>query len=268
MKKHVLASIIGATLMASASASAHVEFDNSCDVDLSGDIQYQQGLLTVEMDKRNTMTIDEDYNVSVNGERLDLTSEQQAWAEDYYGHIQEAIPLTIDIASEGLEIASVTVTEVFGELLGTDDSLIEDFNVLFSDMNDEIQAHFYDANGEFQINTADLDEDGWMSDKWDNEFEEKVEEMVEKSMGKILIAVGTQMLWSDGNMDEFEAKMENFGESIEARVEERAEGLEFKAEALCNVLAKADYAENQLANSVSELSALNILEVENNQQQM
>ncbi len=268
MKKHVLASIISASLLASASATAHVEFDNECDVDLSGNISYHQGLLKVELDKRNTMTIDENHVVSLNGDELDLDADQQEWAADYYGHIQEAIPLTISIATEGLEIASVTVTEVFGELLGTDDDLIEDFHTLFGEMNDEIQANFYDANGEFQFDSEDLDEDGWMSDTWENEFEEKVEEMIEKSMGKILIAVGTEMLWSGGDTDEFEAKMENFGESIEARVEERAQELEVKAEELCKVLAKADYAENRLADSVPELADLDLLDIDNNHHQM
>ena len=74
------------------------------------------------------------------------------------------------------------------------------------------------------------------------------------------MAIGRQMLFEDGDMDAFASRMENFGEMIEQRVEGEADALESKAEALCTVLAKADYAESRMQKNIAGLSGLDLLE--------
>jgi len=81
-------------------------------------------------------------------------------------------------------------------------------------------------------------------------------------MGRILIAIGTQMLWEGGDMSEFEQKMERWGEDLEYRLESQAASLEEKGEALCEVLKKADYAEGKMQASIKGLNRLNLLDIE------
>lgn len=269
MKKLLTASTIALAIATSGSAAAHAEFDNDhCDIELNGNIQYQQGLLTIELENGDVMRIDDSHHMTINNDSIDLTSEQAGWTAQYYDSIEQAIPLTLEIAKEGVQIASVAVTEVFTELLGADDDLIVEFDQLFEELSFEIDDAFYADDGSFSIQSNDFEEDSWVSQKWEDQFEERVEDLIEKSMGKLLIAIGTQMLWSDGDSGDFEAKMENFEQTIEQRVESQAAALEVKADELCHILAEADYAEDKLQNSVSELSSLDFLQLENYKNQM
>ncbi|MEC8375189.1 MAG: DUF2884 family protein, partial [Pseudomonadota bacterium] len=96
----------------------------------------------------------------------------------------------------------------------------------------------------------------------EQEFEAELESLVSESMGRILIALGTQMLWEGGDMSEFEQRMETWGEDLEFRLESQAAALEEKADALCEVLQKADYAEGQMQATISGLDDLNLLDME------
>jgi uncharacterized coiled-coil protein SlyX len=63
-------------------------------------------------------------------------------------------------------------------------------------------------------------------------------------------------------MSEFEQRMETWGEDLEFRLESQAAALEEKADALCEVLQKADYAEGQMQATISGLDDLNLLDME------
>lgn len=235
--------------------------ENDCNVELDGNILYEQGVLTVDMDNGSTMTITPDHNLSVNGEAMNLDREQQRWVSDYYTHIDTAIPMSVSIATDGLELAATAVNEVFGELFGVDNDVVSDFNTMFADMSDELDATFYDGNGNIRINSREVEQKDWMEGGWEAEFEDRVQTAISQSMGKILVALGTQMMWEGGDMQSFESKMERFGESIEARVEAQAEAIEIKADDLCRVLAEAEEAETNMQRYIPGLDGLNLMDV-------
>ena len=128
MKAKQLLPLAITTALFAPAAFAH---DTSCDMELEGNIQYHHGLLTVDMNNGGSFSIDETHTLTINGERANLDHDQQAWVSTYYDNIDTAIPMTLNIASEGLAIASLAVTEVFGELLGADSGITDDFDTLF-----------------------------------------------------------------------------------------------------------------------------------------
>lgn len=264
MNTRTTLSLVAAGLLVSGVANANATFNNEhCDVELDGNIQYYKGLLTVDMNNGSTMTITEDYELTINGESVSLDREQQRWVEDYYDQIDTAIPMTLNIAAEGLEIASSAVGEVFGELLGADDEMVMEFSELFDGLSEEMKIRFYDDQGNIRVDSTEFNQPGWFDSAWEDEFEARVESLVSQSVGRIMVAIGTEMMFGDGDMQAFEQKMERFGETIENRVEAQAEALADKADELCTVLAKADYAENQMQKHINGLDGLNLLEMKN-----
>ncbi|CAB9495377.1 DUF2884 family protein [Alteromonas macleodii] len=263
MSNKLLLSVAVTSALISGHAFAHdTSFqNNSCDMELDGHIQYYQGDLTVQMDNGSVMTIDAQHNMTINGESVSLDREQQRWVSEYYNNIDIAIPMTLTIASEGLQIANVAVTEVFTELLGGD-QMGDDFNELFNSLETKLNTSFYDDAGNIRVDSTKFDEPGWFDESWEQEFETQIESLISESMGRILIAVGTQMLWEGGDMSEFEQKMERWGEDLEYRLESQAALLEEKGEALCKVLKKADYAEGKMQASISGLDDLNLLDID------
>lgn len=256
-----VATIAMTTALLAAPSFAHLEIDGQCDMELHGSLKFMQGELTVSTDDGSDVVITEDHQLYVDNQYVSLNSAQQRWVSDYYENIESAIPMTVEIASEGLEIASYAVSEVFGELLGADHSLVEDFSSMFDELSVEIQDSFYAADGSYQFDTSAL-ESNWDGSAWEQEFEARLESLIERSMGHILVAVGREMIFGDGDMDAFAERMENFGETIEYRIEDRADGIEAKADALCNLFAQADYVESKMQSGIPELSNLNLLELD------
>ena len=207
MSKKLLLSVALTSALMSGHAFAHDSSfqNNSCDMELDGHIQYYQGDLTVQMDNGLVMTIDSHHNMTIDGESVSLDSEQQRWVSEYYNNIDIAIPMTLNIASEGLQIANVAVTEVFTELLGGD-QMGDDFRELFDSLETKLNTSFYDDAGNIRVDSTKFDEPGWFDESWEQEFEAQIESLISESMGRILIAVGTQMLWEGGDMSEFEQK--------------------------------------------------------------
>ncbi|WP_394223575.1 DUF2884 family protein [Alteromonas gracilis] len=263
MSKKLLLSVAVSSALMSGHALAHdtSSINDGCDMELDGHIQYYQGDLTVKMDNGSVMTIDSYHNMTINGEPVSLNREQQHWVSEYYNNIDIAIPMTLNIASEGLEIANVAVTEVFTELLGTD-QMGDDFSALFDSLETKLNTSFYDEAGNIRVDSTKFDEPGWFDESWEQEFEAQIESLISESMGRILIAVGTQMLWEGGDMTEFEQKMERWGEDLEYRLESQAAALEEKGEALCKVLKQADFAEGKMQASISGLDDLNLLDID------
>jgi hypothetical protein len=91
--------------------------------------------------------------------------------------------------------------------------------------------------------------------------------LVTDSIGHLMVAIGTQLIFSDGDMGELEQKMERFGEQMEQKVEYQATALEEKTDALCTTLAKVDFVETKL-QQIKQLSGLDVIQVHDQPQRM
>ena len=258
-------SIIAATAltMMSGTAMAH-----QCDINLDGNMKLVDNNLTVLTKDKDEILIDQYYQLYVNGQTISLDADQQQWVEDYYSGIHSAVPQVAEITHEAIGLASEAVTHVFGELLGSDASDIQDLTDKLAEIDREIQYNFYAEDGSIRLDSASFEDGDFFGERWEAEFEEAVEELVFNSMGRLMIALGTEMLMSGGDSDAFEQRMENFAHDLESKMEARGEELELKADALCMQLVSVDEAENKLSASIDELSALNVFEVEDKHEAM
>ena len=145
-----------ALLSTSAFATPNV---NNCDIELNADMTLNQGVLTVLPDDDKRIVFTPEHTVSVNGNQIKLNNQQQDWANQYYSAINEAVPLTLSLTYDALDLANSAVSEAVGELLGEDDEISQDFRTLFSGLKAELDAHFYDEDGSLRIQTEDFSDD-------------------------------------------------------------------------------------------------------------
>ncbi|MBT0585874.1 DUF2884 family protein [Alteromonas oceanisediminis] len=264
MQRHTgITTIALAAALLSAPIHAHVAHNEHCNINLDGSLDHQQGQLSIDSDSLNA-TFNASGDVLVDGQPLKLTDAQQEAAQAYYRNIVSAVPMTVSIATDAITIAGTTVSEVFTELLGEDEDLSQEFDVFFADLQQRIDSRYDNANGDFTIHASDLGHGDWIDQGWDEEFDAKVENLVSQSLGKILLSVGGDLFSGDQSIADFANRMSNFGETIEERVNERAQSLEKQADILCDILYQADVAETELSQQVSALSSLDILTVNRN----
>ena len=236
-------------------------FANQCNVELNGNMQLENNVLAIKLDNNTRITIDQDKILYVDGIALTLDAQQQRWVDNYYDGITQAAPQAAEIATDAVALASTALNEVFTELLGSDNSALNDLSDKLRNLDQQIQYNFYAENGDIRLHSESFENGEFFGEQWEAQFEEAIEELVTDSIGHLMVAIGTQLIFSGGDMGEFEQKMERFGEQMEQKVEYQAEELEDKAEVLCATLAKVDRAENYLQMNIKQLSTLDVIQV-------
>lgn len=228
-----------------------------CDVDIHGGVSISQSEVEFLKNNKSLYKIVNNSSLMVNDEEV-LTPSQQAIIAQFSTDIRSLLPQAKNLATDALTLASEGVNLVFNELLGENNNVVKDLSTHFNTMNLEIEESF-------AINkTIYFDEDKFSSNDFFGEgFEERIEAAVEQTVqnyiGSVMIAVGQEFLFSGGNMDAFETKMERFGEQIEYEVEVRGKNIEKQAYGLCDALIKIDRIEENMRNKVPEVSLFNVL---------
>lgn len=234
---------------------------NQCNVEIDGNLQLENSVLSIKTSDSSKVVIDQSKNIFVDGEQISLTEQQQQWVNSYYEGIHAAVPEAAGIAKDAIALASDAVNQAFGQLLGEDNEAVIELSAKIEAIGEDIQYNFYAQDGSIRIQSEQFEDGEVFGNQWEHEFEQAIEELVTESIGRLMVAVGTELIFSGGDMDAFEQRMERFGRDIEDKVEYQSAAIEAKAEAFCATLASIDYAENKLQQSVTELADLDVLQV-------
>ncbi|MFD2166225.1 DUF2884 family protein [Thalassotalea euphylliae] len=252
--------LAGASILLTSSVFAHDFNTDSCDVDLNGRVKMTTEALEFGDDHNNSYKIVGRDTLFVNGEEVALNGAQEDLVGEYASNVRALVPEVKTIAIEGIGLAKEGIDLAFTELLGSGNQISEDLNIELDKLSEHVNTSFSIENG------IEFSEDGFVGDTYfgedfENRLEESIENAVQKSMGTLMIAMGREMLFSGGDMEAFEARMETFGEEIEQQMEARAESIEESAHQLCMKLADVDEMENQLRDNIPEMPNVDIIRV-------
>jgi len=261
MKTILSASVLMlSTLFLSVSAHAEFGFENQCDINLSGDLSFQQNELTLTTEKDSTVLITQKKDVFVDGKKIALSASQQASINEYYDAIEQSIPQIIEVAKEGLVIANYAVGEALSGLLGANSKAVAMLKDKLQEIESGLEKHVYQHPDYITFDTRTLENDIGVSKQWDSQFDELMAEVMPAAMGEFLMAMGRSMLSGETTGESFEKRMETMGEEIEQKVMARTENIEKVAHKLCESLKSVDAAEDQVAK-IPALKDLNIVKI-------
>lgn len=238
----------------------HVQIE-SCNVAMTGTLGMQNDVLTIQpLTPNKTYVIDAQQQLSVDGQAIALTTEQQALLDSYYFNIKSAIPMGVEMAAQGLELANTAVNEIFGELLGPDDEMIVKLNELIAQIKDGVAASIYAPDGSIYIDPDQTQQREWLDPQWQTEFDAVIEETIEKYMWKIIVALGKAMLMGNetglfGNMDP-----DAISHMIERKLAGNAKALGENSAIFCDIIEAAHDSENALIKTVPEFAGYNFVE--------
>ena len=259
------------TLIASALtlsfASTAVYANTSCNVDLSAGFSIKADsteFLQAEGDnnekKRSLYTIIAGKKLLVENQEITLSDDQQALVNKYDEKIRHLVPQVKSVAIEGVDLAIEGVNLAFNGLLGEGNAVAADLTTELTLIREQVSTNLSIEHG-VSVGVEGLESEGLLGKDFDKRIESAVEKAVLNSMGSILIAMGQQMVASEGDERNFETRMENFGEKIEHEMTTRSAVIEKKAEALCSSIAEVDALEEQLKLEIEPLAGINIFTV-------
>ena len=247
--------IATALMMASTLTYAH---DNSfsseaCNVDLNGGINISDTEIVFSKNKSSLYTIANNDTLLIKGKEVTLTSHQKSLLRDYSSHIRDVVPEVKSIALDAIDLAIDGVNLAFNELLGEGNNVSSDLTTQLISIRGEVNAEFNNQNS-FYIDEEGFSGKDFFGDDFEQRIESAVESTIKNSLGTLMIAVGQEILFSGGDMEAFETKMDNFGELIGNEMETRSESIEKRGEALCQSIIVIDEMEEQLRNSINEIA--------------
>ena len=254
--------LVAATLfsiLASTATYAH----ESCDVDLEAGLTINESSIEFfapDKKKQVLYVIDNNNHLTIRGESVVLNAQQQALVTKYSTSIRAMVPQVRHIALEGVDLALEGVNLVFNELLGEGNKVGAELTQELSLIKEEVSTRFTIAHG-FTIGESGLDDNGLLGEEFEQRIESAVEKAVMSSMGSLLVSLGQEMMFSGGDSDAFETRMESFGENVEHEMELRAEKIERKANSLCLAAVDIDQLEEALKASIRPLANINVITV-------
>ncbi len=246
-----------AVLFVCTSTLAH---DTSCDADIHGGVSIQQNVIEFSQHNKPLYKIVEDQFLYVKGEEISLDNSQQALVSQYSKSIKAVVPQAKQVALEGLDLAVEGVNMAFNELLGSGNNVGHDLTNSLNDIREEINQNLSLENGLY-VDENGIDGENLIGEEFEERIEAVMEEAIKNSMGSLLIAVGQEMMFSGGDMEAFETRMEAFGQRIEHEMETKGEALETSANAICSALVEIDKLENRMVDEIEAMADFNLLTV-------
>ncbi len=234
---------------------------DSCDVDLDAGLTINESSIEFfdpDNNQHVLYSIDKNYQLTVRGDNVALNDEQQVLVEQYSTRIRAMVPQVRNVAIEGVDLALEGVNLAFNELLGEGNDVGANLTQELSSIKEEVAERFTIEHG-FTLGENGLENDELLGEKFEQRIESAVEKAVMGSMGSLLVALGQEMMFSGGDNDAFETRMESFGENIEHEMELRVGKIEREAERLCLAVVEIDQLEEKLKSSISPLADINVI---------
>jgi len=234
---------------------------DSCDVDLDAGLTINESSIEFfdpDNNQHVLYSIDKNYQLMVRGDIVALNDEQQILVEQYSTSIRAMVPQVRNVAIEGVDLALEGVNLAFNELLGEGNDVGANLTQELSSIKEEVAERFTIEHG-FTLGENGLENDELLGEKFEQRIESAVEKAVMGSMGSLLVALGQEMMFSGGDNDAFETRMESFGENIEHEMELRVGRIEREAERLCLAVIEIDQLEEKLKSSISPLADINVI---------
>jgi hypothetical protein len=263
--------LASALLCAVTSTSLFAHEQQSCEVDLTAGLTINTQYIEFFADQSNeedkpTVSLYKivDGNQLIVGDKaVHLTPEQQLLVGNYADSIRTLIPQVKSLAIEGVDLAREGVDLAFTKLLGAGNSvgreLSQELLLIRKAVDDNLSLEKGINFGHNGNNNSNVIIKGLMGEDFEQRIESAVEKAVMNSIGSLLVALGKEMLNSDGDSDTFETRMENFGDNIANEMEARAKIIERKAEKLCVAVQEIDQLEDKLKVSVDEVASFDVL---------
>ena len=249
--------------LASSAAFAH----ESCNVDLSAGFTINTSSIECLEEKsendgeqRSLYKIIEGKKLLFDKKNIELTDTQQALLKKYDEQIRQLVPQVKSVAIEGIDLAVDGVNLAFNGLLGEGNTVAADLTEELELIRTEVLSNISIENG-IAVGVDGLASEELLGKDFDQRIESAIEKAVLNSMGSIMVAVGKQMMSADDDGQNFETRMEKFGETIEQEMTVRSAQIEKKAQALCLSIAKVDLLEEQLKTEIEPLASINVFTV-------
>ena len=233
--------------------------NNQYEVSLNYDVAVERRKLIISEDKKEVYRI-ELGQLYVDGAAVNLDTNQQTLVNQYADEVSQQLPEVIDLVHDAVDIASTAVSMALTPLLG--DATGAKIDEMMDRLGSRIDTVAYQNGDRFYLGSTESS----LEDTFGKEFEQEMEQLVQSSIGSMMMTLGSEMMNGDGDsfeekMQAFSVKMDNVGKDIEVQIEQQAADLEERADKLCDNFQQLVVLESQLRKEILQLEKYPLMKV-------
>ncbi|GIU42441.1 YggN family protein [Shewanella algidipiscicola] len=234
----------------------HFSFSNDnsqCEVSLNYDVAVEPQKLVISEAEKEVYRI-EVGKLYVDGVEVQLDAKQRTLINQYADEVSRQLPEVIDLVHDAVSIASTAVSMALTPLLG--DASGAKIDEMMTELSQRIDTVAYQNGDKFYLGATESS----LEETFGQEFEQQMEQLVQSSIGSMMMTLGSEMMKGDGDsfeqkMQAFATKMDNVGKDIEVQIEQQSNDLQQRADKLCDDFQQLVALESQLRQQVPELTA-------------
>ncbi|GAA5136693.1 DUF2884 family protein [Thalassotalea piscium] len=250
-----------ALLIISSTVSAE-----KCNIDFNYGVVIDEQRIRILEKQQTIFQINNQEQVFIGGREIPLTQPQVLLIREYALSIREQVPQIVSIAIESVNLSLKAVNRVIASLTGENSAIHQKLQSRFEELEWRLRARFNHSDNSYYIAPQDFDD-------FDNilagAFENEIEEIVSKSIGTLLTAVGEAVAHKNNSeetlnntekrISTFDERMQLMGGDLELEISPQAQLLEDRAESFCNAFRELDLLEQKINQQIPELKHLNLL---------
>lgn len=252
MKKPMMSITAVLLLAASSLPLATLARADSCEVSLNYDVRVAPQEV-VFSDKGQEQYRIENDQLYIEGQPVNLSSQQQDLVRQYANEITTQVPQAIELVDDAVSLAFQTLSHVVTPLL--DDKASKQFDEQMAGLKNHMGNLAYQQGDQFYLGATAAS----IQNTFNQEFEQQVEELMQQAIGTIIMNIGEQMVLEDSEnvdtkMQGFSEKMATVSQVIEQDLEAQSKTLEVKAQELCGRFNTLRALEQRLRQQVPALA--------------
>lgn len=223
-------------------------YSAQCRVDINNEVRLDGQSLEIHQTTGDSAVVDEDNNLFIKGEQVELDSDQKAALEGYREKMNAYIPQAKQLASDGLELANAIIDDVAASLDAPDafDNVKASVKTFFED----VESRYY-KDGDFILPAESFES---MTQSWTDDFAKAQEIFNKEFLASAFEALSKKMQEEDGlNLTALSKSMTELSAKVEQRINEHSQGIEQKAEELCDSLDDMAAQEDNVLKKIPEL---------------
>lgn len=250
----LLASLILAATISTASTEAGAS-ETHCDIELGSEIAMSDEVIRISNEGSDVVLTNKN-SVYLDYQELTLTDEQRLAVERYASEIRQTIPEIVTIALEGVEIALSALSEVAYGLFEAEPPVA--LTDAIAKINTVVDERVRYEKGEYFITSGKLTG----IDSAMEQIEPAIESAISASIGQMFTDIGTALAEGGDvsvNIEKMTARFEGMGERVEARMQDKADLLESRADQLCDQVKTLASSEQELHDLLPQLRSHSIV---------
>ncbi|MGR5167565.1 DUF2884 family protein [Vibrio astriarenae] len=223
-------------------------FAAQCRIDIDNDVNVSAEHLEIVESDGSRLAIASDNSVTLRGESLQLSPEQQQAMEDYKQRLADYGPKVKKLTDDGLALALDIVDDIAASIDAP--TAFDDLKTAMTDYFSGLQARYYNQ-GDFTIPATSFDE---FIAQWDVEMDQAKALFTSEFFEDAFAAMSEKMDQDGGlNLTQMADDMAKLKAKLEQRFREHANQLKQDKDGLCEELEGLKQQEQELHRKIPEL---------------